>query len=111
LAPEQTSRRGKSQKLLPPCRALQRADNLGCRSLQVRKITGGAFIDRHSSPDPQDIDRSMDTLAVPQRNSDTCEPIVFRIAVEAADETWSARAISFRTRLRENLVDLLLIAR
>jgi hypothetical protein len=53
----------------------------------------------------------MDTLAVPQRNSDTCEPIVFRIAVEAADETWSARAISFRTRLRENLVDLLLIAR
>src|SRR5437773_2790847 len=89
----------------------KRLDDLDRCRLEVSQMMKGKLFDRKCRLDPKNIDRTVHTRVIQQRHDDGRQPVVVRrLSISSADEAGGARAVTSRTRVRKNFVELFRIA-
>src|SRR5438876_603812 len=90
----------------------KRLDDLDRCRLEVSQMMKGKLFDRKCRLDPKNVDRAVHARVIQQRHEDGRQRVVVRrLSVASADEAGGARAVTSRTRVRKNLVELFRIAR
>src|SRR5262245_36877130 len=82
---------------------MQRFDNLLRSSLQIKQMAGRELFNGKCRFDPEDVDRSMHTSAVDERERNGGQPIVLgRRPVEATNEPWITDTVAALTGFLQN---------